>query len=162
MDNLPIGPLLAVLALLILWSALFTAIEAAQQHLLAQRTASRSGDRPVARLSFPLSSLILCNTLCRALVVVISTLLALFTWAENGPWAACLAASAALLVLEHAAQRRQQARRVFLFAVVQRQAFALHLGHAHQHRFGTGRWKVDQLLNQSRREADGAQPFKSR
>ena len=74
MDNLPIGPLLAVLALLILWSALFTAIEAAQQHLLAQRTASRSSDRPVARLNFPLSSLILCNTLCRSLVVIISNL----------------------------------------------------------------------------------------
>lgn len=98
MDDLPIGPMLAVMALLILWSGLFTAIEAAQQHLLAQRTASRSGDKPVAKLSFPLSSLILCNTLCRALVVVIATLLAIFAWAENGPWAACLAASALLLV----------------------------------------------------------------
>jgi Mg2+/Co2+ transporter CorB len=98
MDDLPIGPMLAVVALLILWSGLFTAIEAAQQHLLAQRTASRSSDKPVAKLSFPLSSLILCNTLCRALVVVISTLLAIFTWAENGPWVACLVAGAMLLV----------------------------------------------------------------
>ena len=61
MDDLPIGPMLAVLALLILWSGLFTAIEIAQQHLLAQRTASRSSDKPVAKLSFPLSSLILCK-----------------------------------------------------------------------------------------------------
>jgi Mg2+/Co2+ transporter CorB len=98
MDDLPIGPMLAVVALLILWSGLFTAIEAAQQHLLAQRTASRSSDKPVAKLSFPLSSLIFCNTLCRALVVVISTLLAIFTWAENGPWVACLVAGAMLLV----------------------------------------------------------------
>ncbi|MBU6961177.1 DUF21 domain-containing protein [Pseudomonas sp. CVAP len=98
MDNLPIGPLLAVLALLILWSGLFTAIEAAQQHLLTQRTASRSGDKPVAKLNFPLNSLIFCNTLCRALVVVISTLLAIFGWAEKGPWLACLSATAALLV----------------------------------------------------------------
>ena len=98
MDNLPIGPLLAVLALLILWSGLFTAIEAAQQQLLAQRTASRANDKPVARLNFPLSSLILCNTLCRALVVVISTLLAVFGWADNGPWLACLSATAALLI----------------------------------------------------------------
>lgn len=98
MDNLPIGPLLAVLALLILWSGLFTAIEAAQQQLLAQRTASRASDKPVARLNFPLSSLILCNTLCRALVVVISTLLAVFGWADNGPWLACLSATAALLI----------------------------------------------------------------
>jgi Mg2+/Co2+ transporter CorB len=98
MDDLPIGPMLAVLTLLVLWSGLFTAIEAAHQHLLAQRTATRSSDKPVAKLSFPLASLIFCNTLCRALVVVISTLLALFTWAENGPWVACLGAGAMLLV----------------------------------------------------------------
>ena len=98
MDDLPIGPMLAVLALLILWSGLFTAIEVAQQHLLAQRTASRSSDKPVAKLSFPLNSLIFCNTLCRALVMVISTLLAIFTWSANGPWAACIGAGAALLI----------------------------------------------------------------
>ena len=98
MDDLPIGPMLAVLALLILWSGLFTAIETAQQHLLAQRTASRSSDKPVAKLSFPINSLILCNTLCRALVMVISTLLAIFTWAQNGPWIACTVAGAVLLV----------------------------------------------------------------
>ncbi|WPN29139.1 transporter associated domain-containing protein [Pseudomonas sp. P5_109] len=98
MDDLPIGPMLAVVTLLILWSGLFTAIEAAHQHLLAQRTATRSSDKPVAKLSFPLASLIFCNTLCRALAVVISTLLAIFTWAENGPWVACLGTGAILLV----------------------------------------------------------------
>ncbi|MBD9440717.1 transporter associated domain-containing protein [Pseudomonas sp. PDM04] len=110
MDDLPIGPMLAVVALLILWSGLFTAIEAAQQHLLAQRTASRSSDKPVAKLSFPLSSLIFCNTLCRALVVVISTLLAIFTWAENGPWVACLVAGAMLLVFADYLPRALAAR----------------------------------------------------
>jgi Mg2+/Co2+ transporter CorB len=99
MDDLPLGPMLAVVALLVLWSGLFSAIEAAHQHLLAKRIASRSSDKPLARLSFPLDSLIFCNTLCRALVVVICTLLAIFTWAENGPWAACLGAGAMLLVL---------------------------------------------------------------
>ncbi|MDN4545771.1 transporter associated domain-containing protein [Pseudomonas sp. C32] len=98
MDDLPIGPMLAVVALLILWSGLFTAIETAHQHLLAQRTATRSSDKPLAKLSFPLDSLIFCNTLCRALVVVISTLLAIFTWAENGPWIACLGAGAVVLM----------------------------------------------------------------
>ncbi|MET0849087.1 MAG: transporter associated domain-containing protein [Pseudomonas sp.] len=98
MDDLPIGPMLAVVALLILWSGLFTAIETAQQYLLAQRTASRASDKPVAKLSFPLNSLIFCNTLCRALAVVISTLLAIFIWAENGPWIACLAGGVAILV----------------------------------------------------------------
>lgn len=98
MDDLPIGPMLAVMVLLILWSGLFTAIEVAQQHLLAQRTASRASDKPVAKLSFPINSLILCNTLCRALVMVIGTLLAIFAWAEKGPWAACLGVGAILLV----------------------------------------------------------------
>jgi Mg2+/Co2+ transporter CorB len=98
MDRLPLGPLFAVMVVLILWSALFTAIEAAQQHLLAQRRASRSGDKPLAKLNFPLASLILCNTLCRALAVVIGTWLAIFTWLENGPWLAWLGTSAALLV----------------------------------------------------------------
>lgn len=98
MDGLPIGPMLAVFVLLILWSGLFTAIEVAQQHLLAQRTASRASDKPLAKLSFPLDSLILCNTLCRALAVVLATLLAIFLCEENGPWAATLGAGAVLLV----------------------------------------------------------------
>ncbi|MEZ1323089.1 transporter associated domain-containing protein [Pseudomonas fluorescens] len=98
MDGLPLGPMLAVFVLLILWSGLFTAVEIAQQHLLAQRTASRASDKPLAKLSFPLDSLILCNTLCRALAVVIATLLAIFLCEENGPWAACLGAGAILLV----------------------------------------------------------------
>jgi Mg2+/Co2+ transporter CorB len=90
--------MLAVFVLLILWSGLFTAVEIAQQHLLAQRTASRASDKPLAKLSFPLDSLILCNTLCRALAVVIATLLAIFLCEENGPWAACLVGGAILLV----------------------------------------------------------------
>lgn len=98
MDTLPVAPLFAVLIVLILWSTLFTAIEAAQQHLLAQRKASRASDKPLATLSFPRDSLILCNTLCRALTVVIGTLLAIFTWLENGPWVAWLGTSAALLI----------------------------------------------------------------
>ncbi|MNS53147.1 Magnesium and cobalt efflux protein CorC [compost metagenome] len=110
MDDLPIGPMLAVVTLLVLWSGLFTAIEAAHQHLLAQRTATRSSDKPVAKLSFPLASLIFCNTLCRALVVVISTLLAMFTWAENGPWVACLGAGAMLLVFSDYLPRTLAAR----------------------------------------------------
>ena len=98
MDGLPIGPMLAVFVLLILWSGLFTAVEIAQQHLLAQRIASRASDKPLAKLSFPLDSLILCNTLCRALAVIIATLLAIFFCEEDGPWAACLGAGAILLV----------------------------------------------------------------
>ena len=98
-DSLPTGPMLAVIALLIVWSGLFTAIDAAQQHLLTLRGNSRNGDKSQARLAFPKESLILCNTLCRVLAVIISTLLALFYWAENGPWLACLISTCALLVL---------------------------------------------------------------
>ncbi|MGY2179841.1 HlyC/CorC family transporter [Pseudomonas agarici] len=99
MDNLPAGPLLALWGLLILWSALFTAIEVAQQLLTARRPASRSGDRSAAHLSFPHNSLILCNTLCRIVAVIIATLLSLLLWGEHGPWLACLASTVALLVL---------------------------------------------------------------
>jgi Mg2+/Co2+ transporter CorB len=109
MDNMPIGPMLAVVALLVLWSALFTAIEAAQHHLLTLR-ASRSGDKPQGRLNFPRGSLILCNTLCRVLVVIISTLLALFYQAENGPWLACLLTTCGLLVLADYLPRSLAAR----------------------------------------------------
>ncbi|MFC6296190.1 DUF21 domain-containing protein [Pseudomonas sp. CCM 7893] len=99
MDNLPLGPMLAVIALLILWSALFTAIEAAQHHLLALRPGTRQSDKADARLSFPRNSLILCNTLCRAVVVILCTLLAIYAWAENGPWLGWAISCAALLVL---------------------------------------------------------------
>ncbi|MFC6339454.1 DUF21 domain-containing protein [Pseudomonas sp. CCM 7891] len=99
MDNLPLGPMLAVVALLILWSGLFTAIEAAQHHLLALRPGTRQGDKAAARLNFPRNSLILCNTLCRAVVVILCTLLAIYAWAENGPWLGWLISCAVLLVL---------------------------------------------------------------
>ncbi|MGY2292294.1 transporter associated domain-containing protein [Pseudomonas sp. SDO528_S397] len=99
MDNLPLGPMFAVVALLILWSALFTAIEAAQQHLLALRPGTRQGDKAATRLKFPRNSLILCNTLCRAVVVILCTLLAIYAWAQNGPWLGWLIACALLLVL---------------------------------------------------------------
>ncbi|MFK3791207.1 HlyC/CorC family transporter [Pseudomonas piscis] len=109
-DSLPTGPMLAVLALLIVWSGLFTAIDTAQLHLLALRSSSRSGDKAAARLAFPKESLILCNTLCRVLAVIISTVLALFYWAENGPWLACLASTCGLLVLAEYLPRAVAAR----------------------------------------------------
>ncbi|MBA1293858.1 DUF21 domain-containing protein [Pseudomonas lurida] len=99
MDNLPLGPMLAVIALLVLWAGLFTAIEAAQQHLLALRPGTRQGDKAAARLNFPRNSLILCNTLCRGVVVILCTLPAIHAWAENGPWLGWLVSCATLLVL---------------------------------------------------------------
>ncbi|MCX4064632.1 CBS domain-containing protein [Pseudomonas sp. S1Bt30] len=99
MDNLPLGPMLAVIALLVLWAGLFTAIEAAQQHLLALRPGTRQGDKAAARLNFPRNSLILCNTLSRGVVVILCTLPAIHAWAENGPWLGWLVSCATLLVL---------------------------------------------------------------
>ena len=99
MDNLPLGPMLAVIALLVLWAALFTAIEAAQQHLLALRPGTRQGDKAATRLSFPRHSLILCNSLCRAAVVILCTLLAIHAWAQNGAWLGWLISCTLLLVL---------------------------------------------------------------
>ncbi|KRP47166.1 transporter associated domain-containing protein [Pseudomonas poae] len=99
MDNLPLGPMLAVIALLVLWAALFTAIETAQQHLLALRPGTRQGDKAAARLNFPRNSLILCNTLCRGMVVMLCSLLAIYAWEHNGPWLGWAISSALLLVL---------------------------------------------------------------
>lgn len=99
MDNLPLGPMLAVIALLVLWAALFTAIETAQQHLLALRPGTRQADKAAARLNFPRNSLILCNTLCRGMVVMLCTLLAIYAWEHNGPWLGWAISSALLLVL---------------------------------------------------------------
>ncbi len=99
MHNLPLEPLLAVIALLVLWAGLFTAIEAAQLHLLALRPGTRQGDKAAARLSFPRNSLILCNSLCRAAVVILCTLLAIYAWAENGPWLGWLVSCTLLLIL---------------------------------------------------------------
>ncbi|MEX5540677.1 transporter associated domain-containing protein [Pseudomonas poae] len=99
MDNLPLGPMLAVIALLVLWAALFTAIETAQQHLLALRPGTRQGDKAAARLNFPRNSLILCNNLCRGMVVMLCTLLAIYAWEHNGPWLGWAISSALLLVL---------------------------------------------------------------
>ena len=55
MDNLPIAPLLGVLALLILWSGLFTAVENAHQQLKIMRAGSRPGDSTLPELAFNLN-----------------------------------------------------------------------------------------------------------
>ncbi|UVJ45052.1 CNNM domain-containing protein [Pseudomonas sp. LS1212] len=96
MDNLPLGPLLGVMALTLLWSALFTAVEAAQHHLAAQRPNSRAGDRP--RLEVALQSLVLSKTLCNVVTVVLGTLLAMHLSGDRGPWLAGLGATCVILI----------------------------------------------------------------
>ncbi|MCV4341147.1 transporter associated domain-containing protein [Pseudomonas capsici] len=111
MDNLPLGPLLGVLTLLMLWSGLLTAVETAQ-HLLKTL---RAGKRPSEAAAFPelafeLNSLILSNTLIKTLITVIATLVAINSWLYNGPTAAWLITAAAMLVFAEYIPRRLAAR----------------------------------------------------
>lgn len=98
MDNLPIGPMLGVLALLILWSGLLTAVEVAHHCLKATRPNGRSTDIATPKLAFGLASLILSNTLIKVLVTIISMLLALHFWYSNGPTLAWIGVSSVLLI----------------------------------------------------------------
>jgi Mg2+/Co2+ transporter CorB len=117
MDNLPIGPMLGVVALLILWSALFTAIEAAHHRVKALRLGARQTDPVKPRLGFELDSLILTNTLVKVLIVVITTLLSMHFWYYNGPTAAWLGISVLLLVIAEYMPRRLAA--LYPLAIVQ-------------------------------------------
>lgn len=110
MDNLPIGPMLGVVALLILWSALFTAIEAAHHRVKGLRLGTRRSDPVKPKLGFELDSLILTNTLVKVLTVVITTLLSMHFWYYNGPTVAWLGISALLLVIAEYMPRRLAAR----------------------------------------------------
>lgn len=98
MDNLPIGPMLGVLTLLILWSGLLTAVEAAHHRLKATRPNGRSTDIATPKLAFGLGSLILSNTLIKVLVTIISMLLALHFWYSSGPTLAWISVSSVLLI----------------------------------------------------------------
>ncbi|QHF02169.1 DUF21 domain-containing protein [Pseudomonas asturiensis] len=106
MDNLPIGPLLGVLALLILWSGLFTAVETAHQQLKILRAGSRPGGAGFPELAFNLNSLILSNTLTKALITVIATLIAADYWFYNGPTIAWLGTAGVMLVFAEYMPRR--------------------------------------------------------
>ncbi|KPX34494.1 CBS domain protein [Pseudomonas amygdali pv. eriobotryae] len=107
MDNLPLGPLLGVLALLMLWAGLLTSVEAAHHQLKAMRAASRSDKAaPLPELAFNLNSLILGNTLIRVLITVIATLIAANYWFYNGPTVAWLGTASVMLVFAEYIPRR--------------------------------------------------------
>jgi Mg2+/Co2+ transporter CorB len=110
MDNLPIGPMLGVVVLLILWSALFTAIETAHQQLRVLRRADRRISATLPRLEFKLASLIFSNTLVKVLITVIATLLAVNYWFYNGPTIAWIAVTSVMLVFAELIPRRLAAR----------------------------------------------------
>lgn len=111
MDNLPLGTMLAVLTLLTLWSGLLTAVEAAHHQLRAHHSKTRSNDPPKPTLTFNLNSLILANTLIRALITIVATLLALNTWYFNGPTIAWLLVTSVLLIIAEFIPRKLASRR---------------------------------------------------
>lgn len=111
MNNLPIGPLLGVLTLLILWSGLFKAVEVAH----AQLKVLRAGYRPyeaaaLPELSFEPRCLIFATTLVTVLITVIATLVAIDYWLYDGPTAAWVGSAAILLIFVEYLPRRLATR----------------------------------------------------
>lgn len=111
MDNLPAGTMLAFLALLTLWSGLFTAVEAAHHNLRAVRINPRSSEPPKPALAFNLNSLILGNTLLKVLITILATLLAMGQWYFHGPLIAWVAVASALVIVTEFIPRKLAARR---------------------------------------------------
>jgi Mg2+/Co2+ transporter CorB len=111
MDNLPTGTMLALLALLTLWSALCTAVEAAHHNLRAVPVNPRSSEPPKPTLAFNVNSLILGNTLLKVLITVLATLLAISHWYFHGPLIAWLAVASVLVIVTEFIPRKLAARR---------------------------------------------------
>ena len=108
MDDLPLGPLLGVLALALLWSALFTAVDAAQQYLNGARRNNQTDAHP--ELKVAPQALVLCSTLGKLLVLALACLVGQRYDGEHGFWLAGLGAAAVLLVFAEYLPR-QLARR---------------------------------------------------
>ncbi len=110
MDTLPYAPLFGTLALALLWSALFTAVDAARLQL---NGALRSGDdsQPV----LPAQALVLCASLGKLLVLGLACLLGQRHSGEHGFWLAGLAATFTLLVFAEYLPRRLARRNPHAF-----------------------------------------------
>lgn len=94
MNTLPLAPLLGLLALALLWSALFTAVEAARQRLASGRG---KGNSP-ALDGIPAQALVLASTLGKLLVLALAALTGLRCQGEGGFWLGCLGAALLLLI----------------------------------------------------------------
>ncbi|QVM90319.1 CBS domain-containing protein [Pseudomonas entomophila] len=95
MDTLPYAPLLGTLALALLWSALFTAVDAARQQLNGQ-----------AEPTLPAQALVLGASLGKLLVLGLACLIGQRHNGEHGFWLAGLGATLMLLVLAEYLPRR--------------------------------------------------------
>ncbi|MBH3462488.1 transporter associated domain-containing protein [Pseudomonas putida] len=101
MDTLPYAPLLGTLILALLWSALFSAVEAARQQLNGH---ARAGE--AEQHTLPAQALVLCASLGRLLVLGLACLIGQRYSGEHGFWLAGLCATLALLVLTEYLPRR--------------------------------------------------------
>ncbi|MFK2912252.1 transporter associated domain-containing protein [Pseudomonas sp. 3HC3] len=101
MNTLPYAPLFGTLALALLWSALFTAVDAARLQL---NGALRAGEdnQPV----LPAQALVLCASLGKLLVLGLACLVGQRQSGEHGFWLAGMAATLALLVFAEYLPRR--------------------------------------------------------
>ncbi|WP_194791676.1 transporter associated domain-containing protein [Pseudomonas sp. UFMG81] len=95
MDTLPYTPLLGTLALALLWSALFTAVDCARQQLNGH-----------GEPTLPAQALVLCASLGKLLVLGLACLIGQRVDGEHGFWLAGLAATFAVLVLAEYLPRR--------------------------------------------------------
>ncbi|MDR2307258.1 MAG: CBS domain-containing protein [Paucimonas sp.] len=98
MDTLPYAPLLGTLALALLWSALFTAVDCARQQLNGRGDASEP--------AVPIQALVLCASFGKLLVLGLACLIGQRHSGEHGFWLAGLTATLALLVLTEYLPRR--------------------------------------------------------
>lgn len=101
MDTLPYAPLLGILALALIWSALFTAVDVARQQTNGH---SRNNDQDHAKL--PTQALTLSAGLGKLLVLGLACLMGQRYQGEHGFWLAGLGASLALLVFAEFLPRR--------------------------------------------------------
>jgi len=101
MDTLPYAPLLGTLALALLWSALFTTVDAARLLLNGSLRILDDG-QPL----LPAQALVLCASLGKLLVLGLACLIGQRHSGEHGFWLAGLAATLTLLVFAEYVPRR--------------------------------------------------------
>jgi len=101
MDTLPYAPLLGTLALALLWSALFTTVDAARL-LLNGSLRTLDDGQPL----LPAQALVLCASLGKLLVLGLACLIGQRHSGEDGFWLAGLAATLTLLVFAEYVPRR--------------------------------------------------------
>ncbi|RFQ04150.1 DUF21 domain-containing protein [Pseudomonas putida] len=101
MDTLPYAPLFGTLALALLWSVLFTAVDAARLQLNGALRTGEDG-QPV----LPAQALVLCASLGKLLVLGLACLVGQRHSGEHGFWLAGLVATLVLLVFAEYLPRR--------------------------------------------------------